>query len=162
PAPARQRPLRGTPRWLQPAGGARVRSPAGVASAHGHPPGGRRASWDASSGRSLASTQTFGRASSRAERHEEPHMRWKIISVNSAILSVVALLAFVLLKVSLDGVLADRAARRSDAERALRSANIQLELEGLRLQRWLAARTTEEAVLRVFAGGTSQARSETA
>lgn len=89
-------------------------------------------------------------------------MRWKIISVNSAILSVVALLAFVLLKVSLDGVLADRAARRSDAERALRSANIQLELEGLRLQRWLAARTTEEAVLRVFAGGTSQARSETA
>jgi len=89
-------------------------------------------------------------------------MRWKIISVNSAILVIVALLSFVLLKLSLDGVLANRAERRSDAERALRSANMQLELEGLRLQRWLAARATEDAVSGVFVGGTSQARSETA
>ena len=89
-------------------------------------------------------------------------MRFKIITVNSAILVIVALLSFVLLKVSLDGVLANRAERRSDAERALASANMQLELEGLRLQRWLAGRATEEAVSSVFAGGTSQARSETA
>ncbi|HTV24209.1 MAG TPA: hypothetical protein VMG12_36200 [Polyangiaceae bacterium] len=89
-------------------------------------------------------------------------MRWKIITVNSAILVIVALLSFVLLKVSLDGVLANRSERRTDAERALQSANMQLELEGLRLQRWLAGRAAEDAVSSVFAGGTLQARSETA
>lgn len=89
-------------------------------------------------------------------------MRWKIISVNSTILVIVAVLSFVLLKVGLDGALANPAERRSDAERALRSANMQLELEGLRLERWLAARAGEEAVSLVFAGGTSQARSESA
>jgi hypothetical protein len=89
-------------------------------------------------------------------------MRWKIISVNSAILAFVALLSFVLLKVSLDGVLSNRTERKSDAERALRSANLQLEIEGLRLQRWLAGRAREDTVSLVFAGGTSQARSGTA
>lgn len=89
-------------------------------------------------------------------------MRWKIISVNSAILVTVALLSFVLLKASLEGVLANRIERKSDAERALRSANMQLELEGLRLQRWLAGRAREDAVSLVFAGGTLQARSEAA
>jgi hypothetical protein len=89
-------------------------------------------------------------------------MRWKIISVNSAILATVALLSFVLLKASLEGVLANRTERKADAERALRSANLQLELEGLRLQRWLAGRAREDAVSLVFAGGTSQARSQTA
>lgn len=89
-------------------------------------------------------------------------MRWKIISVNSAILVIVALLSSVLLKVSLDGVLANRVERKSEAERALKSANMQLELEGLRLQRWLAGRAREEAIGLVFAGGTAQARSETA
>jgi hypothetical protein len=89
-------------------------------------------------------------------------MRWKIIIVNSAILVIVGLLSFVLLKVSLEDVLTNRGQRKSDAERAVRSANMQLELDALRLERWLAARATEEAVSAVFAGGTSQARGETA
>jgi hypothetical protein len=89
-------------------------------------------------------------------------MRWKIIGVYSAILAIVAVLSFVLLKVSLEAVLADRVERKSDAERALGSANMRLELEGLRLQRWLAARAREDAVSLVFAGGTAQARSQTA
>jgi hypothetical protein len=89
-------------------------------------------------------------------------MRFKIIIVNSAILIIVGLLSFVLLKVGLEDVLSNRAQRRSDAERALRSANMQFELDGLRLERWLAASTTEDAVRSVFAGGTSQARSDNA
>jgi hypothetical protein len=96
------------------------------------------------------------------EGRDERLMRWKIIIVNSAILVIVGLLSFVLLKVSLEDVLANRVQRKSDAERAVRSANMQLELDGLRLERWLAARATEEAVSAVFAGGTSQARGETA
>src|SRR5690349_14213388 len=89
-------------------------------------------------------------------------MRWKIIIVNSAILVIVGLLSFVLLEFSLDDVLANRGQRMTDAERALRSANVQLELDGLRLERWLAARAVEDDVSEVYAGGTSQARSENA
>jgi type II secretory pathway pseudopilin PulG len=89
-------------------------------------------------------------------------MRWKIMIVNSAILIIVGLLSFVLVRLSLEDVLANRTQRRSDAERAVRSANMQFELDSLRLERWLASRVTEEAVSEVFAGGTSQARSETA
>src|SRR3954466_9750778 len=89
-------------------------------------------------------------------------MRWKIIIVNSTILIIVALLSFALVKPGLDDVLSTRTERRSDAERAIRSANLQFELDSLRLERWLADRAAEESVVGVFAGGTSQARSENA
>ncbi len=89
-------------------------------------------------------------------------MRWKIIIVNSIILVIVGLLSFVLVKLSLEDVLSNRVQRKSDAERAVRSANMQFELDSLRLERWLAARATEEDVSSIFAGGTSQARSENA
>jgi len=39
---------------------------------------------------------------------------------------------------------------------------MQFELDSLRLERWLAARAVEESVSAIFAGGTSQARSENA
>lgn len=89
-------------------------------------------------------------------------MRWKIIIVNSTILVIVALLSFALVKPGLDDVLSNRTERRAAAERAIRSANLQFELDSLRLERWLADRAAEESVVGVFAGGTSQARSEIA
>jgi hypothetical protein len=89
-------------------------------------------------------------------------MRWKIISVNSTILVIVSLLSFVLVKAGLDDVLSNRAERKSDAERAVHSANMQFELDSLRLEHWLAGQAVEEGVMAVFAGGTSQARSENA
>lgn len=89
-------------------------------------------------------------------------MRWKIIIVNSAIWIVLGGLAAMLLTVRLEGVLSNPAQRKSEAERAVRSASMQLELEGLRLERWLAARATEEDVSGVFAGGTLEARAENA
>ena len=89
-------------------------------------------------------------------------MRWKIIIVNSTILVIVGLLSFVLVKASLEDVLSNRVQRKSDAERAVRSANMQFELDSLRLERWLAGRAADEAVSSIFAGGTSQARSENA
>jgi hypothetical protein len=89
-------------------------------------------------------------------------MRWKIIIVNSAIWIVLGVLAAVLMTVRLEDVLANRAQRKSEAERALRSANMQLELEGLRLERWLAARAVEEDVVGVFASGTPRGRGESA
>jgi hypothetical protein len=89
-------------------------------------------------------------------------MRFKIIIINSVILLIVGLLSFVLLRVSLEESLSNRAQRKLDAERALRSANMQFELDGLRLERWLSAGVAEDAVRSVFAGGTLQARSENA
>lgn len=89
-------------------------------------------------------------------------MRWKIIIVNSTILVIVALLSFALVKPGLDDVLSNRSERRAAAERAIRSANLQFELDSLRLERWLSDRAAEESVVSVFAGGTSQARSEIA
>jgi hypothetical protein len=89
-------------------------------------------------------------------------MRWKIIIVNSIIMVIVGLLSFALVHASLDDALSNRAERRADAERAVRSANMQFELDSLRLERWLAGRAAEEAVSSVFTGGTSAARSENA
>src|SRR6188768_3904081 len=89
-------------------------------------------------------------------------MRWKIIIVNSTILLIVGLLSFALLKVTLEDVLSNRSERKSAAERAIRSANMQFELDSLRLERWLSERAAEEAVVSMFGGGTSQARSEIA
>jgi type II secretory pathway pseudopilin PulG len=89
-------------------------------------------------------------------------MRWKIIIVNSTILLIVGLLSFALVKATLQDVLSNRTERKSAAERAIRSANMQFELDSLRLERWLSERAAEEAVVSMFAGGTSQARSEIA
>src|SRR6185503_7816896 len=71
-------------------------------------------------------------------------------------------LSFALVKPGLDDLLSNRTERRAAAERAIRSANLQFELDSLRLERWLLDRASEEAVVGVFAGGTSQARSENA
>lgn len=89
-------------------------------------------------------------------------MRWKIIVVNCTIVVVLGLLTFALLRMSLVDVLADRGARRAEAERAVRSANTLLELQSLRLERWLAERALEENVAGVFTAGTPEARSESA
>lgn len=89
-------------------------------------------------------------------------MRSKIIIVNAGIVVIVAVLSFVLLSTSLRGVLADPTARKSEVERALHSANAQLELDGLLLERWLAEEATRPEVREVFTGGTERARSDSA
>jgi hypothetical protein len=89
-------------------------------------------------------------------------MRWKIIIVNAGIVVIVAVLSFVLLATSLRGFLADPVARKADVERSLRSANAQLELDGLLLERWLAEQATRPGVSQVFSNGTDRAKSDSA
>lgn len=89
-------------------------------------------------------------------------MRWKIIIVNAGIVVIVAVLSFVLLATSLRGFLADPVARKADVERSLRSANAQLELDGLLLERWLAEQASKPAVAQVFSTGTDRAKSDSA
>ena len=89
-------------------------------------------------------------------------MREKIIIVNAGIVLIVAALSFVLLATTLRGIVSDPAARKADVERALRGANAQLELDALRIERWLAEQAARAEVRGVFAGGTERARTDSA
>jgi hypothetical protein len=89
-------------------------------------------------------------------------MRWKIIIVNAGIVALVAALSFVLLATKLRDIVSDPGLRKAEVERAIRSANAQLELDGLRMERWLAEQVSAGDVRAVFAGGTASARSESA
>ncbi len=89
-------------------------------------------------------------------------MRWKIIIVNAIIVLVVGLVSYGLLITALGDAVTNPAERKADAERSLQSANAQLALDGLRMERWLAEQAAEDAVQSVFSGGTASARSESA
>lgn len=89
-------------------------------------------------------------------------MRWKIIIVNAGILFIVALLSYVLLQSRLASILSDPAGRKASVERALRAANAQLELDGVRVERWLSEQAARDDVRGAFLAGTSRARSDTA
>lgn len=89
-------------------------------------------------------------------------MRWKIIFVNAGIIIVLSLITFAFLAKSIGNVVANQDERKAEVEQALRAANAQLALDALRMERWLAARVTEEATQSVFLLGTTQAKSEQA
>lgn len=89
-------------------------------------------------------------------------MRWKIILVNGGIAIVVAIITFIVLESSLTSAVANPAERKAAVERAIRAANDRLELDALRLERWLDAQVESRAVSAVFSAGTSSARSNAA
>jgi hypothetical protein len=89
-------------------------------------------------------------------------MRWKIISVNAGIVVVLAVLTYFLLAASLTEVVANRGEQKRELLRALRAAESQLALDGLRMERWLTQASATEPVQEVFRGGTAAARSESA
>jgi len=89
-------------------------------------------------------------------------MRWKIIIVNAGIVVVVGLLTYVLLATSLNDVLANQTERKREVAQALRAANAQLALDGLRMERWLDSNGNTPSVHAALTGGTADARSEAA
>ena len=89
-------------------------------------------------------------------------MRWKIIFVNAGIIVVLSLITFAFLAKSIGNVVANQDERKAEVEQALRAANAQLALDALRMERWLAARVTEETTQSVYLLGTTQAKSEQA
>ncbi|MCA9643111.1 MAG: hypothetical protein KC492_20575, partial [Myxococcales bacterium] len=89
-------------------------------------------------------------------------MRGKIIIVNAGIVLVVGLLSYFLLLTALKDVVSNPQTRKSDVERAIKSANARLALDALRLERWLATQADTKEVQGVFAAGTEQAKSEAA
>jgi hypothetical protein len=89
-------------------------------------------------------------------------MRWKIIAVNSLIVLLVGLLSYALLRASLGDLATNQAQLQGAAERSLAAANSKLELDALRTERWLDAKTNYQSTRDVFKTGTVKARQEAA
>jgi hypothetical protein len=89
-------------------------------------------------------------------------MRSKIIAVNAGIVTVIAILTYVLLQTSLKDVVANPVERKKEVAQALRAATSQLALDALRLERWLEHSATNESTRNVLGLGTPEARSEAA
>ncbi|HYQ16889.1 MAG TPA: hypothetical protein VEQ58_14060 [Polyangiaceae bacterium] len=89
-------------------------------------------------------------------------MRSKIIAVNAGIVTVIAILTYVLLQTSLKEVVANPSERKKEVAQALRAASAQLALDALRMERWLEHSATNESTRNVLALGTPEARSEAA
>src|SRR5262245_34844574 len=89
-------------------------------------------------------------------------MRSKIIIVNAGILLVVSVLTYLLLTTSLQDVVANPTERKREVAQALRAANAQLALDGLRMERWLEAQASAEPARSVFSKGTPDARASAA
>ena len=89
-------------------------------------------------------------------------MRSKIIAVNAGIVTVIAILTYVLLQTSLKDVVANPVERKKEVAQALRAASSQLALDALRLERWLEHSAANESTRNVLSLGTPEARSEAA
>jgi hypothetical protein len=89
-------------------------------------------------------------------------MRSKIIAVNAGIVTVIAILTYVLLQTSLKEVVANPGERKKEVAQALRAASAQLALDALRMERWLEHSASNESTRNVLALGTPEARSEAA
>jgi len=89
-------------------------------------------------------------------------MRSKIIAVNAGIVTVIAILTYVLLQTSLKDVVANPVERKKDVAQALRAASAQLALDALRTERWLEHSAGNESTRSVLGLGTPEARSDSA
>ncbi|HXK20867.1 MAG TPA: hypothetical protein VNG33_23815 [Polyangiaceae bacterium] len=89
-------------------------------------------------------------------------MRSKIIAVNAGIVTVIAILTYVLLQTSLKEVLANPGERKKEVAQALRAASAQLALDALRTERWLEHSAGNESTRGVLSLGTPEARSDSA
>jgi len=89
-------------------------------------------------------------------------MRWRIIFANGAVVIVLTLLTYFLLKTGIERVVDNPAEQQHRLDRALRSASAQLALDALRFERWLGKEAASEVTVAVFLAGTAEARQEAA
>jgi hypothetical protein len=89
-------------------------------------------------------------------------MRWKIIVANAGIVLILGLVTYFLMATSLTEVVENEARARTTVAQSVRAANARLALDALQLERWLDQRVRVDSVQDVFAGGTEQARQESA
>src|SRR5258708_878615 len=89
-------------------------------------------------------------------------MRNKIIAVNAAILLIVGLLSFVVVRQALLAAASDTAQITERAKRDVQSASARLQFDGLRAERWLATKAAEPATRDAFTKATPNARGDAA
>ena len=89
-------------------------------------------------------------------------MRNKIIAVNAAIIVLIGLLAFALVRGALVSASSNSVQMASSAKRDAQSASARLQLDGLRAERWLAGKASEAATHDVLAKGSPTARADAA
>jgi len=89
-------------------------------------------------------------------------MRTKIIAVNAVIVLLVGLLTFVLVRKALDSTAGNPTQLMAEAKRDAQAASARLQLDGLRMERWLAGKASEPATLEVLAKASPAARGDAA
>ncbi|MBK6694185.1 MAG: hypothetical protein IPG50_18555 [Myxococcales bacterium] len=89
-------------------------------------------------------------------------MRNKIIAVNAVIVVLIGILAFALVRGTLVSASSNSAATAAAAKRDAQSASARLQLDGLRMERWLAGKAGEAATMEVLAKASPSARADAA
>lgn len=89
-------------------------------------------------------------------------MRNKIIAVNAAIVLIVGLLSFVIVRQSTLAAATSPERIKSRTERDAQAVSARLQLDGLRIERWLAQKATEPAALEVFNKASDGAKGDAA
>ena len=77
-------------------------------------------------------------------------MRFKIFAINAAIVLIVGILSFVIVRQSVLAAATNPERIKLGAERDAQAVSARLQLEGLRMERWLAQKATEPAAAEVF------------
>jgi hypothetical protein len=104
------------------------------------------------------------RGGARAFGHLEIRdpMRNKIIAVNAAIVVLIGLLAFALVRGALVSASSNSVQMAASAKRDAQSASARLQLDGLRVERWLASQANEPGTLEVLGKASPSARADAA
>lgn len=89
-------------------------------------------------------------------------MRIKIIAVNVLIVAIVGLLSFLLVRSAVSSATSNADQLSAEAQRDAQGAAARLQLDGLRAERWLAAKPNESATVDSLAKATASARGEAA
>jgi hypothetical protein len=89
-------------------------------------------------------------------------MRNKIIAVNAAIVLIVGLLSFVIVRQSTLAAATNPERLKARTERDAQAVSARLQLDGLRIERWLSQRATEPAAIEVFNKASDGAKGDAA
>jgi methyl-accepting chemotaxis protein len=89
-------------------------------------------------------------------------MRIKLIAINAAIVAIVALLSFLLVRSALGAATSNKDQLTTEAANESNGAASRLQLDGLRAERWLAAAAHESGVIEALSKATASARAEAA
>lgn len=89
-------------------------------------------------------------------------MRNKIILVNALVVLIVGLLAFAIVRTQLSAATSSHEQLKRSAQRDALGVSAKLQLDGLRAERWLAAKAAEPATRQLLSKATADARADAA